>query len=301
MNSDKILRFFESYDVKFYEYADMSDLTSIKCGERARFLAEPRDIRQLIDLARCLYSEGIEYRVIGGMTNTLPPEGDYDGVLIRTHRIAEVLFTDNNRVRAEAGASLGRIVREANARGLGGFSEFVGIPGTLGGAIFGNAGAHTRSISDTVASVTAYDPEENEVRSIPADMIGFAYRDSFFRRTPRCVILSAELFGETAESEELISRSRELIEARKARQPLSDPSLGSVFKHPPCDFAPKIIEELGLKGFSVGGASISEKHAGFIINRGGATVSDVKRLIRHIKDEVYRFRGVSLEEEINIM
>ena len=301
MHSDRILRFLESNDVKFYEYADMSGITSIKCGEKARFLAEPRDIQQLIELVRYLYSEGVEYRVIGGMTNTLPPEGDYDGVLIRTSRIAKVIFTDNNRVLAETGAALASIVREANARGIGGFSDLVGIPGTLGGAIFGNAGAHSRSISDTVISVTAYDPEKDAVLTVPADMIGFAYRDSFFRRTPRCVILSAELFGEAADSEDLISRSRERIEARKARQPLSDPSLGSIFKHPPCDFAPKIIEELGLKGCSAGGASVSEKHAGFIINRGGATVSDVKRLMEYIKDEVYRVRGISLEEEINIM
>ena len=298
---NKLLDFFEKRSLKFEENADISTITSIKCGGRANYIVQPSNATDIIDIVRYLYENQIKYRVIGGMTNTLPPSDNFDGVLIRTHRIDGLHFTDNNSVYAEAGVSLSELVRQAAMHDIGGFAEFVGIPGTLGGAIFGNAGAHLRSISDTVVSVKVYDPEMNKTLVFSREDSQFNYRDSIFRQTPRYLILEAELFGRFCERCELTSRMREYIEIRRMRQPLSLPSLGSVFKHPTGDFAPRIIDELGLKGLSVGGASVSEKHAGFIVNSGSATPDDVKKLIRIIKDEVFRARGILLEEEINII
>ena len=287
--------------IKIERDADFSAITSMKCGKSARYLVEPNDIAQIVEAVKYLYEKDIEYRVVGGMTNTLPPADDFEGVLLRTNRIAGLRFAENNRVYAEAGASLSAVAKQAAMMGIGGFAEFSGIPGTVGGAVFGNAGAHGRSISDAVLTATVYDPRQDETRVINAEELHFGYRDSLFRRIPQYVILAVELRGETGNREEILSKMREYAVMRRDRQPLSMPSLGSIFKHPTGDFAPRIIEELGLKGLSVGGASVSDKHAGFIVNTGPATSEDVRRLIQMIKDEVLRARGISLEEEINMM
>ena len=298
---NELLDFFRKRSVNFEENADISTITSIKCGGPARYLVQPRSVNEIIDLVEYLYRKQIRYRVVGGMTNTLPPSNVFEGVLIRTHRIDRLHFTDNNRVCAETGVSLSALVRQATMREIGGFAELVGIPGTVGGAIFGNAGAHSRSIADTVVSVRAYDPETNKTLVFSKKDSRFSYRDSIFRQIPRYIILDAELSGSFCEREELASRMRKYTEIRRMRQPLSLPSLGSIFKHPTGDFAPRIIEELGLKGLTVGGATVSEKHAGFIVNSGSATPEDVKKLIQIIKDEVFFARGILLEEEINII
>ena len=299
--NNQFLDFCKEKGIKVERDADFSAITSMKCGKRARYLVEPNDIAEIIETVRYLYARDIKYRVVGGMTNTLPPIDDFEGVLIRTHRIAGLRFADNNRVSAEAGASLSVLAKQAAIRGIGGFAEFSGIPGTVGGAVFGNAGAHGRSLSDVVLNATVYDPEADETRVINAENLHFGYRDSLLRRTPRYLVLAVELCGESGNCDELLSKMREYAEMRRNRQPLSMPSLGSIFKHPAGDFAPRIIEELGLKGLSVGGASVSEKHAGFIVNTGLATSEDVRRLVQIIKDEVFRARGISLEEEINMM
>lgn len=299
--NNHILDFCEKKGIEIVCDADISAITSIKCGAKARFLAEPDTRSKLVDLVSFLRHKEIDYRVVGGMTNTLPPSGDFEGVLIRTRRIGRLSFTENNRVYAEAGASLSETARRASMRGIGGFAELVGIPGTIGGAIFGNAGAHGRAMSDIVLSAIVYDPENNNIQAISGGDLNFGYRDSVFRRVPRYLILEAELCGETADKEMLVSQMREYTEIRRIRQPISMPSLGSIFKHPTGDFAPRIIDELGLKGLSVGGAVVSEKHAGFIVNSGSATPEDIKKLIKIIKDEVFRARGILLEEEINVM
>lgn len=266
--NNRILDFCEEKGIDIVCEANISAITSIKCGARARYLAEPDTRAKLVDLVGFLYDEEVNYRVVGGMTNTLPPSDDFEGVLIRTRRIGKLSFTENNRVYAEAGVALSEVARRASMNGIGGFVELVGIPGTIGGAVFGNAGAQGRAMSDVVLSVTVYDPDVHRITVISGRDLGFGYRDSVFRKIPRYLILEAELYGEPADKEALVLKMCEYTEMRRSRQPLSMPSLGSIFKHPASDFAPRIIDELGLKGLSVGGAVVSEKHAGFIVNSG---------------------------------
>ncbi len=288
-------------DVKISRNADTSALTSIRCGGKVRLLLEPETLEAFSLTVKALKSLGAQYRIIGGMSNTLPPDGLYDGALVRTQRINRVAFTENNRVTAEAGASLSSLARLAAQRSLGGLEELSGIPGTVGGAIWGNAGANGRSISDLIHSVTAYDLEAEETVTFNAEALCFGYRESIFKSGGRYMILSAELVLTKGEESEILTRIKALAEKRRATQPLDMPSLGSIFKHPQGHFAPRLIEELGMKGVSIGGAMISKKHAGFIVNTGNATSKDVTDLVGLIKERVLSRYGILLEEEINIL
>ena len=296
-----LVDFLRDRNIQFKEFEKLSRLTSMRTGGLARLLFEPDSSSELVFTVRLLRDLGIKYRVVGAMTNTLPPDGIYDGAIVRTSRIDSVAIRENNTVEASTGATLIGITRATAKRGISGFAEFFGIPGTLGGAIYGNAGAHSADISNVITSVDAYDPTSDRIVTFSRDDIGFAYRDSLFKRNPDLVILSAILVGDVGSSSDILALMRTYAQMRRERQPLEMPSLGSVFKHPKGDFAPRLIESLGLKGISVGGASVSKKHAGFIVNNGGATSSDVRSLIAIIKDRVLSAYGIELEEEINVM
>ena len=301
MWKDELLRLLLDRNIKFCELAELERLNSMRIKGKTLILVEPGDETQLLFALRAARYLGAPFRIVGGMTNTLVPDETFCGVLVRTARIDLVKFTENREVHAGCGASLGSIVFGAADRSIGGFSELVGIPGTLGGALYGNAGAHNRAISDTVVDVKVYDTLDDKEIVVSADEIGYGYRDSLFMREKRYVILSARLRGLLADKNEIKAKMCEYTRIRRQKQPLSMPSLGSIFKHPKGDFAPRLIESLGLKGLRVGGAEISEIHAGFIVNNGGATASDVRNLIRIIKTKVADTYGIDLEEEINYL
>lgn len=301
MWKDELLRLLLDRNIKFCELAELERLNSMRIKGKTLILVEPGDETQLLFALRAARHLGAPFRIVGGMTNTLVPDETFCGVLVRTARIDLVKFTENREVHAGCGASLGSIVFGAADRGIGGFSELIGIPGTLGGALYGNAGAHEQSISSTVVEVKAYDILEDKEIILTADEIGYDYRDSLFKRESRYVILSARLRGFKAYKDEIKAKMSQYVEIRRQRQPLSRPSLGSIFKHPKGDFAPRLIESLGFKGFGVGGAEISRIHAGFIVNSGDATASDVKALIKIIKAKVADTYGIDLEEEINYL
>ncbi len=294
--------FLSSKRIVFSTQEDMSKITSMRCGGQAAISAYPRNADEIASLVRALDKQGVKYKVVGGMTNLLPCDGVFDGVLVRMTGINHLEFTENNRVSAGAGVLLGTFVRKAAEYGIGGFEELSGIPGTLGGALYGNSGAHSVSISDFVISVVVYDVRRNMVVELRRDEIDYGYRRSLFKKEkPNFVILEAKLKGTEKSKEQIFEKIRELSAIRRERQPLDKPSLGSIFKHPEGDFAPRLIESLGLKGENCGGASVSRKHAGFIINDGGATASDVIALIDKIKNKVFAEYGILLEEEIDIM
>ena len=298
---DELVKLFLNKNIKFRQLADISELTSIKLGGKALVLAEPENEEQLIYTLRSARGLGAPFAVVGGMTNTLPTDGVFCGVIIRTVRIESIEFTENNRVCAACGTSLASLVRGLADRGIGGFEEFVGIPGTVGGALFGNAGAHGSSISDRVVDVSVYDVIEDRRKLLSADDIKYGYRDSIFKHEARYLILSARLQGFAAEAESLKAKMTEYIKVRRQKQPLSMPSLGSIFKHPEGDFAPRLIESLGLKGLCIGGAEVSKVHAGFIVNNGTATSDDVKKVIEEVKKMVADKYGIDLKEEINYL
>ena len=301
MWKDELSQLLLAKNIKFREFAELGRLNSMRIKGKAMILVEPSDELQLLLTLRATRDLSAPVRIVGGMTNTLVSDEIFCGVLIRTARIDLVEFTENREVYANCGASLGSIVLGAADRGIGGFSELVGIPGTLGGALYGNAGAHGRAISDTVVDVKVYDILEDKEITWTVNEIGYGYRDSLFKRESRYVILSARLRGFSADKNEIKAKMHEYTSIRRQKQPISMPSLGSIFKHPRGDFAPRLIESLGLKGLRVGGAEISKIHAGFIVNNGSATASDVRNLIKIIKTKVADQYGVDLEEEINYL
>ena len=274
----------------------------MRCGGVAKCVARPTDEKALITLLRFLGKENIHFKLIGGMTNTLPCDGTYDGVIVKTTGINFIDFTEDNTVTAGAGALLATLITDTAEKNIGGFEELSGIPGTVGGSVFGNSGTHSVCISDLLVSVRAYDSVQDIILELPTIELEYGYRESLFKRySPRFTIISAKFRGIYREKSEILGKIRTFVQHRRERQPLNMPSLGSVFKHPKGDFAPRLIESLSLKGLRFGGALVSEKHAGFIVNCGNATATDVKELILIIKDRVRSEYGIVLEEEIDVM
>ena len=301
MWQNSLYRFLVNNGIAFTENSDMSKITSMRCGGTTRFLVMPT-LDNVASLMCFLRTECIKYKTIGGMTNTLPCEGVFDGALLLTSGINHISIAENNIVLVGAGRSLASFVATVAENNIGGFEEISGIPGTVGGAVYGNSGAHSVSISDFIISVRAYDTFTNKTVSFAKNDLDYGYRASRFKQEPtRYVILEATMQGLFRTKDEIVKRVREFSKIRRERQPLNMPSLGSIFKHPEGDFAPRLIESLSLKGLRFGGASVSEKHAGFIVNDLSATSNDVRALICEIKKRVEAEYGIILEEEIDIM
>ena len=207
---------------------------------------------------------------------------------------------EDGTLSADSGISLARLADTACKNGLSGLEFAHGIPGTLGGAICMNGGAYGGEMSQVITSVTALFPEEG-IQTLSGEALQFGYRHSLFTERPDAVVLHAELRLQPGDPEEIRARMRELMGKRKASQPLEYPSAGSTFKRPPDNFAGSLIEKCGLKGLTVGGAQVSEKHAGFVINLGGATCADVRELIRQVQERVMNETGIRLEPEVRII
>jgi UDP-N-acetylmuramate dehydrogenase len=293
---NELFDFLIKKDVKYKTNQTLADYTSVRIGGPVSVVAFPHTIDQLIDLVRFLRVRKIRYTVVGFMTNVLPCDEEYRGVLIVTKRLDRYLLSGNT-VFAECGVAVSSLINHLSIEGLGGCESLCGIPGTLGGMIVSNAGAYGCEIGDVVKSVSAYSPTADETVTLKGEDLLFSYRSSVFANSDM-LILSAVL--------ELIPSDRDIISAkmgmirqrRASSQPLSYPSLGSVFKRVSGISAGQIIDECGLKGLRVGGAMVSPIHAGFIVNVGGATADDFCKLVNTIKDEVYKRRGICLEEEI---
>ena len=203
-------------------------------------------------------------------------------------------------ILAEAGASLARVADFACRQGLAGLEFAHGIPGTVGGAVCMNAGAYGGEMAQVVREATLLLPEEG-IRTLTGAEMAFGYRRSFLTDHPDAVVLRAEFCLTPGDPAAIRGRMKELLEERGASQPLEFPSAGSTFKRPEGYYAGTLIDQCGLKGLTVGGAQVSEKHAGFVINRGGATCADVKELIRQIQERVFAQAGVRLEPEVRII
>ena len=259
----------------------MAEYCSFKAGEKAAFLLMPEtetEIKEAIDFAK---SESLPYMIMGYGTNLLFAK-DYPGVVIKP--------------RAE---SISKIANDAAKQGFAGLEFASGIPGSLGGAVYMNAGAYGGEMAKVLKSVTSLD-DKGEIHVRKADECDFSYRHSIFM-TNKEVILSAEFELYRDDPEEIKKRIAELSRERSAKQPLSYPSAGSFFKRPEGYFAGKLIQDAGLKGYSVGGAQVSELHAGFIINKGGATAADIIELMHVVQSKVFEQFGVELKPEVQII
>ncbi|MBQ2719331.1 MAG: UDP-N-acetylmuramate dehydrogenase [Clostridia bacterium] len=277
----------------------LAPFTSFRIGGPAAALATPRSEAALCRLLSLLDEAGVSRTVLGNGSNVLVPDGGYAGVVILTRGLHDFSISEQT-ITASAGAPLSALCRAATRRGIAGFSPLVGIPATLGGAIFMNAGAGGATVGERVLTVRAVPAGGGDPLVLTQGECLFGYRTSVFARRG-LVILGAELTGDAADASALIEEERRVTLHRRATQPLCEPSAGSVFRRPPGDYAGRLIEAAGLKGRTVGGAQVSHLHAGFIVNTGGATAGDVKELVRIVTETVRERFGVTLEREIEYL
>lgn len=276
----------------------MKDFTSFKIGGPADIVAEPKDIKELVELIKFLRNQGIIFYILGNGTNILVSDKGVRGCVVRIGKNLSKIRVNGTRIEAEAGASLGEISQIALKNGLQGFEEFSGIPGTIGGAVAMNAGAYGKEMKDVFSSANAIN-EAGRVIKLSKDAMNFSYRHSAVGEgkfiVTQVVINLQE--GDKKNIQNNIERYRIL---RKDSQPIDYPSAGSTFKKPEGKVASKLIDEANLKGASIGGAQVSTLHAGFIINKGEATASDVYKLMKKVQDDIRIYYNVSLEPEIKL-
>ena len=284
--------------IPYEKDAVLAPLTTFRIGGAAALLCRPCDAAQLQETVRLLAKAGVRHYVLGRGSNTLFADEGYDGAVIRTEELGGITVNGTD-ITAGAGIPLAELCKAAQAAGLAGLEFAYGIPGTVGGAVYMNAGAYGSEIKDVVSSVRCLDAAAGQQRLTAAEC-GFSYRHSVFEETGGTV-LEATFALHPDDPAAIAARMAELAARRKAKQPLEWPSAGSTFKRPQGAFAAALIEQCGLKGMTVGGAAVSEKHAGFVINVGGATCADVLALTDQVAAIVKEKTGFVLEREVRVV
>ena len=287
-------------DMTYEHDAPLSRHTSFRIGGPARRMAFPKDGSQMVLLIEAARTCGARPLVIGNGTNLLFPDEGVDRLVVNTRDMSGVTLDAEGRVAAEAGASLSRVAVFAQQHGLAGLEFAHGIPGSVGGGVCMNAGAYGGELAQVIESVTVLFPDEG-VKTVPCAGMAFGYRRSLLTEHPDAVVLSAIFALHPDDSAAIRGRMDDLMARRRASQPLEYPSAGSTFKRPEGHFAGRLIEEAGCKGLTVGGAQVSEKHAGFVINAGGAACADVLALMAEVQRRVKENSGVTLEPEVRIV
>ena len=284
---------FPAFDLRFCE--PMAKHTSFRIGGGAEVMAFPRNEQEL----SALLSLECEPRILGAGTNVLAPDEGIPGLVIclkdcldGMERIGE------SRIRVAAGVTMTRAAVFAANLGLSGLEFAHGIPGTVGGGVYMNAGAYGGEIKDVCLSVRVMDRHGN-IRTLSAEQMGFSYRHSRLEETGE-IVLEAVFRLTPGSSDQIKARMKELMGKRSASQPLDLPSAGSAFKRPVGGYAAALIDQAGLKGYRVGGAAVSQKHAGFAVNLGGATAEDVRQLLTQVSQIVFERSGIRLEPEVRI-
>lgn len=267
-------------------------------GGKADYYCEPGSIDDILEILQWADSRRVPLLVIGNGSNLLISDKGWPGVVVNLSRNYNKCEWDNNRVTAESGLMLNKLVNQVVDLGFCGMEELSGIPGTIGGGVIMNAGAFSMTLQDTIHTVTYYDLEEKKIYSRKKDELEFGYRSSFLKRKPSIVLTSSFSFEKKCDKEILASKRAEIQAKRRYKQPLDYPNCGSVFKRPEKNYAGTLIETSGLKGMRIGDAEVSGKHANFIINKGNATAEDVRALISLIQKTVLDKTGVMLEPEV---
>ncbi len=274
----------------------LSKYTTYKVGGTALALVYPKSVKKLVSLIKFLTGSKIKYKVIGNGSNLLFSDKNFNGIIIKLTELTDIEFLSYNKIRVEAGYFLPKLSLLVAKKGLAGLEFASGIPGTVGGAIFMNAGAYKSDMGYIVQSVRVLTPDCKIITYENKEM-DFHYRSSFLQKHPEYICLDTVIKLKKGDKELL----DEVIKERRARriesQPLEYPSAGSVFRNPEGNFAGKLIEDLGLKGYRIGGAMVSEKHANFIINYDNATSADIKNLIDYVHDRVKDEYNIDLKIE----
>ena len=277
----------------------MSRHTTFRIGGPADFYLCPHSTKEVQEIVEICKEEKLPYFVLGNGSNLLVSDKGYRGVVIQLWKNFSDITVKDCCIQAKAGALLSKVAAEALEAGLTGMEFASGIPGTIGGAAFMNAGAYGGEMKDIIKSVKVLDTQ-GEVRILPKEELKMGYRTSIVKEKGYTV-LSVELELAKGNQEEIRNTMEDLKERRTSKQPLEMPSAGSTFKRPEGYFAGKLIMDSGLRGFSVGGAQVSEKHCGFVVNKGGATAMDVLPLIREVQRKVKEQFGVDLETEVRFL
>ncbi len=273
----------------------MKNHTTFQIGGAASYYVTPKNKEELIRLAALCREQPAPFCVIGNGSNLLVSDDGYDGVVISTGKLSGIV-TDGDIITADAGILLSRLAREAAGESLTGLEFAAGIPGSLGGALVMNAGAYGSEIKDVLVSALIL-KEDGSIEDIPAEDLKLGYRSSSIPKEGY-IVLEATVRLKRADKDEIFKTMEDLSNRRRLKQPLEYPSAGSTFKRPEGYYAGKLIEDAGFRGYSVGGAQVSEKHCGFVINRDHATAADVMALCDEISTKVEDEFGVRLEMEV---
>lgn len=281
------------------ENVELSGYTSFKIGGPCRLMIEPGSPFEVREVVQLLKAREMPFVVIGKGSNLLVSDRGYEGAVILINRNLDKVRTEGTRITAQAGASLSSVALAALADSLTGFEFAAGIPGTIGGACVMNAGAYGGELKDVLVKATVLTPE-GEIIQMDRDELELGYRTSVIP-AKQLIVLEAEIELTPGDGAAIKARMNELRDQRISKQPLNYPSAGSTFKRPEGYFAGKLIQDAGLKGYSVGGAEVSVKHSGFVVNKGGATASDVYKLINNVIELVRQDSGVTLEPEVKFL
>jgi UDP-N-acetylmuramate dehydrogenase len=293
----KLSAFLPNLDLRFQE--PMAKHTSFRIGGPVEVMAFPRNREELAELLKTSALLDCKTAILGAGTNVLAPDEGIDGLVICLKDCLDGMERlDDTRIRVMAGVTMTRAAVFASNLGLGGMEFAHGIPGSVGGGVYMNAGAYGGELCQIVESVEVMDLAGN-IRRLSSEQMQFSYRHSVLE-DEQAIVISADFRLEPKPAEEIKARMKELMGKRSASQPLDLPSAGSAFKRPAGGYAAALIDQAGLKGYQVGGAGISVKHAGFAVNLGNATAEDVKNLLRQVSDKVFENSGIRLEPEVRI-
>lgn len=300
MNSEIIKKFCDLLgEERVFTGEAMSRHTTFKIGGPADYFLMPDKDTDVGRIVKICKESAIPYFILGNGSNLLVGDGGYRGAVIQIYKNMSAVTVEGTKITVQAGALLSSVAAAAKNAALTGFEFAGGIPGTMGGAVVMNAGAYGGEMKDVLTEVTVMD-EEGEIVTLPADKLELGYRTSIIK-TAGYIVLEAKLQLKEGDPEVIRETMKDLTIRRTTKQPLEYPSAGSTFKRPEGYFAGKLIMDSGLAGYQVGGAQVSEKHCGFVINAGGATARDVRTLMDNVRDIVYKKYGVTLEPEVKFL
>ena len=289
-------------NIKVKTNINLLNYTTIKIGGYTEFFAEPKSIAELIEHLRWVKFNNLKYRLIGAGSNLLIKNTFHEGLTICTRKLKEIKINKvSGFVKAECGVMLPVIANLLAQNGCEGGEWLIGIPGTIGGAVFMNAGSSNLWMSKYLLSVEVLDIKSLRIHKLDKENLIFKYRFSSFQ-TNKFVILKANfMFRPNKNIKKITDKTKKILKNKTDTQPYHLPSFGSVFKNPTNNFAGKLIEEVGLKGFSIGGAQVSNMHSNFIVNNGGATSEEIYQLITLIQQKVQQKKGIFLHPEVRMI
>ena len=273
--------------------------TTFRIGGPADFFLLPSTVDEVRGILEICREEELPYFILGNGSNLLVSDKGYRGVIIQLYRNFSIISVEGNEICASSGALLSQIAAAARNASLTGFEFAGGIPGTLGGAVFMNAGAYGGELKDVLKEAVVM-TEQGEILTLPVEKLDMGYRTSRIKKAGY-LVLEARLVLEQGDMDKIRDITKDLTEKRVSKQPLEYPSAGSTFKRPEGYFAGKLIMDAGLRGYQVGDAQVSEKHCGFVINKGNATAADVLTLIENVREKVQEQFGVTLEPEVKFL